>query len=142
MGKVWNILQSKNEPIFTVGPEITVYEAIEMMCEKNIAAILIVENGKLAGIFTERDYARKVVLKGKSSKLTLVGELMSPNPYSVTSENTIEDCMSLMNAKKIRHLPVVDQDRLVGVISIGDLIRFIIEEQRGIIEHLENYITH
>jgi len=142
MGKVRNILQSKNEPIFTVGPEITVYEAIEMMCEKNIAAILIVENGKLAGIFTERDYARKVVLKGKSSKLTLVGELMSPNPYSVTSENTIEDCMSLMNAKKIRHLPVVDQDRLVGVISIGDLIRFIIEEQRGIIEHLENYITH
>ncbi len=142
MGKVRNILQSKNETICTVGPEITVYEAIEMMCEKNIAAILIIENGKLAGIFTERDYARKVVLKGKSSKLTQVGELMSRNLYSVTSESTVEDCMNMMNAKKIRHLPVVDDGKLVGVISVGDLIRFIIEEQRGIIEHLENYITH
>src|SRR5438105_15457977 len=104
MGKVRSILQSKNEPVFTVGPEITVYEAIEMMCEKNIAAILIVENGKLAGIFTERDYARKVVLKGKSSKSTLLGELMSRNLYSVTSESTVEDCMNMMNTKKIRHL--------------------------------------
>ncbi len=142
MGKVRNILQSKNETICTVDPNITVYEAIEMMCEKNIAAILITENGKLAGIFTERDYARKVVLKGKSSKLTPVGELMSRNLYSVNSDSTVEDCMNMMNTKKIRHLPVVDDDKLVGVVSVGDLIRFIIEEQRGIIEHLENYITH
>ena len=135
-------MQSKNETICTVDPNITVYEAIEMMCEKNIAAILITENGKLAGIFTERDYARKVVLKGKSSKLTPVGELMSRNLYSVNSDSTVEDCMNMMNTKKIRHLPVVDDDKLVGVVSVGDLIRFIIEEQRGIIEHLENYITH
>jgi len=112
------------------------------MCEKNIAAILITENGKLEGIFTERDYARKVVLKGKSSKATLIGELMSRNPYNISSENTVEECMSMMNEKMIRHLPVVDNGNLVGVVSVGDLIRFIIEEQRGIIEHLENYITH
>lgn len=142
MGKVRNILQSKKEKFCTVGPEITVYEAIELMCEKNIAAILITENGNLAGIFTERDYARKVVLKGKSSKLTLVGELMSRNPFTISSENTVEECMSMMNEKMIRHLPVVDDGKLVGVVSVGDLIRFIIEEQRTIIEHLENYITH
>lgn len=142
MGKVRNILQSKNETICTVGPEITVYEAIELMCEKNIAAILITENEQLAGIFTERDYARKVVLKGKSSKLTSVGELMSKNPYTISSENTVEECMSMMNEKKIRHLPVVDEGRLTGVVSVGDLIRFMLEEQRCIIEHLENYITH
>ncbi len=142
MGKVRNILQSKNEPVFTVGPEITVYQAIELMCEKNIAAILITEDGKPTGIFTERDYARKVVLKGKSSKLTLLGELMSRNLYSVTSESTIEDCMNMMDTKKIRHLPVVDDGNLVGVVSVGDLIRFMLEEQRCIIEHLENYITH
>jgi CBS domain-containing protein len=142
MGKVRNILESKNESVFTVGPEITVYQAIELMCEKNIAAILIAENGKPTGIFTERDYARKVVLKGKSSKETLLGELMSRNLYSVTSESTVEDCMNMMNIKKIRHLPVVDNGTLVGVVSVGDLIRFMLEEQRGIIEHLENYITH
>ncbi len=142
MGKVRNILQSKKETFCTVGPEITVYEAIEMMCERNIAAILITENERLAGIFTERDYARKVVLKGKSSKLTLIGELMSRNPYTISTENTVEECMSMMNAKQIRHLPVVDNGNLVGVISVGDLIRFMLEEQRCIIEHLENYITH
>ncbi|MBI1769787.1 MAG: CBS domain-containing protein [Bacteroidetes bacterium] len=142
MGKVRNILQSKHETIFTVGPDLTVYRAIELMCQKNIGAIIIEENGKLAGIFTERDYARKVVLKGKSSKATLLGELMTRNPFTVSSESTIEECMGLMNDKRIRHLPVVDDGRLSGVISIGDLIRFIIEEQRTIIEHLENYITH
>jgi CBS domain-containing protein len=142
MGKVRNILESKKEKLFTVGPEITVYEAIELMCEKNIAAVLITENEKLAGIFTERDYARKVVLKGKSSKATLLGELMSRNPYTISSENTVEECMKVMNEKMIRHLPVVDNGNLLGVISVGDLIRFMLEEQRGIIEHLENYITH
>jgi CBS domain-containing protein len=142
MGKVRNILQSKTETVCTVGSGITVYEAIELMCEKNIAAVLITENEQLVGIFTERDYARKVVLKGKSSKLTTVGELMSRNPYTISSENTVEECMSTMNEKKIRHLPVVDDGHLVGVVSVGDLIRFMIEEQRCIIEHLENYITH
>jgi CBS domain-containing protein len=142
MGKVRDILQSKKEKLFTVGPEITVYEAIELMCEKNIAAVLVTENERLAGIFTERDYARKVVLKGKSSKSTLLGELMSQNPYTISSENTVEECMKVMNEKMIRHLPVVDNGNLMGVISVGDIIRFMLEEQRCIIEHLENYITH
>jgi CBS domain-containing protein len=142
MGKVRDILQSKKERLFTVGPGITVYEAIELMCEKNIAAVLITENERLAGIFTERDYARKVVLKGKSSKATLLGELMSQNPHTISPENTVEECMKVMNKKMIRHLPVVDNENLVGVISVGDIIRFMLEEQRCIIEHLENYITH
>ncbi|HLZ17531.1 MAG TPA: CBS domain-containing protein [Cyclobacteriaceae bacterium] len=141
MGKVREILQSKQESICTVEPDITVYRAIELMSEKNIAAVIILEEGRLAGIFTEHDYTRKVVLKGKSSKATSVGELMSRSPYSVNSESTVEECMGLMNSKKIRHLPVVDNGNLVGVVSVGDLIRFIIEEQRTIIEHLEHYIT-
>jgi len=142
MGKVRNILQSKNETILTVPPETTVYRAIELMCERNIAAIIVEEHGRLAGIFTERDYARKVVLKGRSSKDTLIRELMTLDPITVCSESTIEDCMALMTDRQIRHLPVVDYGNLVGVVSVGDLIRFINEEQRTIIEHLESYITH
>jgi CBS domain-containing protein len=142
MGKVRNILQSKNEPIFTVSSDITVYRAIELMCQKNIGAVIIEDDGRLAGIFTERDYARKVVLKGRSSKDTLVSELMSHNPFTVNSDTSVDDCMALMNDKHIRHLPVVDKGTIMGVISVGDIIRFMIEEQKTIIEHLENYITH
>ena len=142
MGKVRNILESKHETIFTVTPDITVYHAIELMCQKNVSAIIIEENGQLAGIFTERDYARKVVLKGKSSKLTLLGELMTRSPFTINSNDSVEDCMKLMNDKRIRHLPVVENGKLVGVISVGDLIRYMLEEQRLIIEHFENYITH
>jgi len=141
MGKVRHILESKHETIFTVSSDITVYRAIELMCQKNIAAIIIEDDGRLAGIFTERDYARKVILKGKSSKETLVEELMTRDPYTVNSETTIDDCMALMNDKNIRHLPVVDGLSLVGVISVGDLIRYMLEEQRTIIEHLEHYIS-
>ena len=142
MGKVRNILQSKNESIFTVGPDITVYRAIELMCQKNIGAIIIEDDGRLAGIFTERDYARKVVLKGRSSKDTLVSELMTRDPFTVNSDTSVDDCMALMNDKHIRHLPVVDKGTIMGVVSVGDIIRFMIDEQRTIIEHLENYITH
>ena len=142
MGKVRHILQSKRETCCTVGPDITVYEAIEIMSEKNIAAVLITENEALTGIFTEHDYTRKVVLKGKSSKLTKVGELMSRNPHRVSPDASVEECMEIMNSKRIRNLPVVDDGKLVGVVSVGDLIRYIIEEQKGIIQHLENYITH
>lgn len=141
MGKVRNILQN-HEPILTVAPKITVYQALELMCQKNIGAVIVEDDGRLAGIFTERDYARKVVLKGKSSKDTLVSELMTQNPYTVNSDTSIDDCMALMNDKRIRHLPVVDGVTLKGVISVGDLIRYMIDEQKMIIEHLENYITH
>lgn len=141
MGKVRNILEEKGNQVFSVEPSVTVYKALELMMEKNIGGLLITENGKLAGIFTERDYARKLVLRGKSSKETPIKEMMTPNPFTVTPDTGIEDCMQLMTEKKIRHLPVVENEALVGVISIGDVVRFIIEEQRYIIEHLEHYIT-
>lgn len=141
MGKVRNILESKGNSIFSVEPGTIVYSAIETMAQKNIGGLLICENGKLVGIFTERDYARKLILKGKSSKDTTIGELMTKNPFTVTLDSSIEECMELMSNRRIRHLPVVDNEVLVGVISIGDVVRFIIEEQKSIIAHLESYIA-
>lgn len=141
MGKVRDILDTKGKVVFSVTPSTIVYPAIEMMCEKNIGGLLIVENGKLVGIFTERDYARKLILKGKSSKDTPISELMTKNPFTVSPDNSIEDCMNLMTDKHIRHLPVVDGDQLIGMISIGDVVKTIIREQKGIIEHLESYIS-
>ncbi len=142
MGKVREILQSKGRAVFSVEPTVMVYKAIEQMCERNIGGLLITEQGKLAGIFTERDYARKLILKGKSSKDTPISELMTRNPFTVTPENTIEDCMNIMTEKHIRHLPVVSGEEIVGVISIGDVVKQIIQDQKAIIEHLEHYITH
>lgn len=141
MGKVGNILATKGKIVFSVESATMVYRAVELMCEKNIGGLLVVDNGKLAGIFTERDYARKMILKGKSSKDTPVSEIMTRDPLTVTPDSTIEDCMNLMTEKRIRHLPVVEADKLIGMISIGDLVRFIIEEQKIIIEDLEHYIT-
>ena len=142
MAKVRNILQTKGSAVFSVEPNVTVYEAIQIMCDKNIGGLLITENDKLVGIFTERDYARKLILKGRSSKETFIRELMTANPVTVDLESAIEDCMRVMSDKRIRHLPVVDQGSLVGMISIGDVVRHVIEEQKGIIEHLEAYISH
>jgi CBS domain-containing protein len=141
MGKVRNILENKGRAVFSVEPTVMVLEAIELMCEKNIGGLLIVEKGKLAGIFTERDYARKLILKGKSSKDTPIGELMTPNPFTVTPDSSIDDCMKLMTSKFIRHLPVMEDGELIGMISIGDVVRHVINEQKDIIEHLEHYIT-
>jgi CBS domain-containing protein len=141
MGKVKDILRTKGHNVYSVEPSIMVLQAIELMCEKNIGGLLIVENGKLEGIFTERDYARKLILKGKSSKNTPISELMTKNPITITPDNSIEDCMNLMTGKFIRHLPVVEGDKLIGLISIGDVVKHIIEEQKDIIEHLENYIS-
>src|SRR5688572_5030104 len=119
MGKVKTILAKKGHAVFSVTPEITVYSAIELMCEKNIGGLLITENEKLVGIFTERDYARKLILKGRSSKDTLIRELMTLDPEHVSSDTTVEKCMEMMTGKRIRHLPVVDEGKLVGMISIG-----------------------
>lgn len=142
MGFVKNILEGrKQNSIFSVAPDVMVFHAIELMCEKNIGGLVIVEEGKLVGIFTERDYARKLILKGKSSKDTPIRELMTPNPITVSLASSIEDCMKIMTDKHIRHLPVVENEQLVGVISIGDLVKQIIEEQKFIIESLEHYIT-
>ena len=141
MGKVRNILHNKGNVIFSVEPTEMVYRAIELMCEKNIGGLLIVENGKLVGIFTERDYARKLILKGKSSKDTQIRDLMTSNLVTVSPDTSIDDCMRVMTGRKIRHLPVLDNGELVGIISIGDVVHFVIEEQKSIIEHLEHYIT-
>lgn len=142
MGKVRNILQAKGGDIFSVEPTITVYKAIELMSEKNISSLLITEKeGKLLGIFTERDYARKLILRGKSSKDTLIQELMTENPVTVASDSSIEDCMKVMTSKYVRHLPVVDNGKITGMVSMGDVVRFIMNEQKGIIEDLEHYIT-
>jgi len=141
MGKVRNILEGKGRNIFSVEPTTVVYQAIEVMAQKNIGGLLITEHGKLVGIFTERDYARKLILKGKSSKDTTIGELMTKNPFTVTLDSSIEECMELMSNRRIRHLPVLDNGELIGVISIGDVVRYIIEEQKSIIEHLEHYIA-
>jgi len=110
------------------------------MFEKNIGALLVMEQGEFIGIFTERDYARKVILKGRASKEILIREAMTDNPTTVSSDNTIEDCMTLMTNHFIRHLPVVDDDKIVGIVSIGDVVKYIIEEQKFIIENMEHYI--
>ena len=141
MGKVRDILKQKGTAIFSVKPAITVYEALEVMVEKNIGALLVTDQGKFLGIFTERDYARKVILKGKTSKETTIREVMSENPVTVTPDSSIDDCMKIMSAKFIRYIPVLHNAELVGMVSIGDVVKFIIDEQRYIIEDLEHYIT-
>jgi CBS domain-containing protein len=141
MGKVRTILQAKGSSVFSVEPNVTVYHAIQMMCEKNIGGLLITDNNRLVGIFTERDYARKLILKGKSSKETKIKEIMTENPVTVSEDNSIEDCMKLLVDRHIRHLPVVTDGKLMGMISIGDVVRHVIDEQKSIIEQLEQYIS-
>ena len=142
MGKVRNIIQTKGNAIYSVPSTITVYQALEHMFEKNIGALLVIDDGKFLGIFTERHYARKLALRGKSSKETLIGEIMTEQPVTVTCDTTIEDCMKIMTSKKIRHLPVMENEKLVGLISVGDVVKYIIQEQKFIIENLEQYIQH
>jgi CBS domain-containing protein len=141
MGTVRNILQIKGNAVHTVTPGTSVYEALEDLENNNMGSLVVVENGKLIGIFTERDYARKVILKGRSSKDTQVRDIMTERPIFVTPEATIEECMQLMSSKNFRHLPVLENDQLVGVISISDLVKFIIREKDFIIENLEHYIV-
>ncbi len=142
MGKVRNIIQAKGNSIFSVPSTVTVYQALELMFEKNIGALLVIDGEKFRGIFTERHYARKLVLRGKSSKETLVGEIMTEQPITVTCDTSIEDCMKIMSARKIRHLPVKEGDKIEGLVSMGDVVRYIIDEQKFIIESLEQYIQH
>lgn len=141
MGTVRNLLQKKGNAVYTVSPSTSVYDALELLEDRNLGALIVTDNGKLLGVFTERDYARKVVLKGRSSKETLVNDIMSGNPIVVNLHTTIEQCMELMTDKFIRHLPVLEGGELVGVISIGDVVKYIIEEKDYIIENLRNYIT-
>lgn len=141
MGTVRNILQVKGNAVHSVSPDTSVYDALESLENKNLGALVVVENGKLIGIFTERDYARKVILKGRSSKDTVVRDIMSGQPIFVNPDTTVDECMHLMTHKFIRHLPVIDRGDLIGVISIGDVVKFTIKEKDFIIENLEHYIT-
>lgn len=141
MKTVSEILRAKDQGIWTVTPDTTVYKALELMAEKNIGAVLVVEGGKLVGIMSERDYARKVILKGKASKDIPVREIMTERVVCVYPHQTTEECMALMTNKRIRHLPVLKGDRLIGVISIGDVVKAIITEQEFVIEQLEHYIA-
>ena len=127
--------------VYSVGPGDTVYDALRLMADKNIGAVLVRSDEQIDGIFSERDYARKVILLGKTSKETLVREIMTTRVISVEPAWTADQCMALMTEKRIRHLPVVEQGRLVGVISIGDVVRAVVEEQRFTINSLERYIT-
>lgn len=141
MKSVQFILQQKPAIIFSVHKDSSVYEALEQMMTKNISALLIMDGEKLEGIFTERDYARKVILKGKASKTTTMEEVMTKELLTVTPSQTVEECMSIMTDKHIRHLPVVVDNKVIGFISIGDLVRHVIEDQKSTIEHLQSYIS-
>ena len=141
MRTVHQLLQSKGADIWATDPDATVYEALTLLAEKNVGALLVVQERKLVGIFSERDYARKVILKGKHSKETRIREIMTGTPICVAPLKTIEECMSLMTGNHIRHLPVLEADKLLGIVSIGDVVKAIMEEQQGTISHLENFIT-
>ncbi len=141
MSTINNLLKAKGHNVWTIEPEASTFDALHLMAEKDIGALLVMSKGKLVGIFSERDYARKVVLKGRTSKDTPVGDLMNKMVYYINPESTIEECMKLMSDKRIRHLPVLDNGELVGVVTIGDIVNRIISEQKQTIDDLEDYIT-
>lgn len=137
---VRQILQSKGHTVWSVAPQTSVYEALQLMAEKDIGALLVLDGEKVAGIFSERDYARKVILRGKSSIDTPVREIMTDEVIYIHPGQTIEECMEIMTEKRVRHLPVFEDGELVGIVSIGDVVKAIISEQELIIEQLGNYI--
>ena len=141
MATVLQILKTKGNAVCSVSPDSMVIDALKLMAEKNIGAVIVTENNKLVGIFSERDYARKVVLKDKASDSTRISEIMTSNVFTVKTSSSIDDCMKIMTDKNFRHLPVVDDGKLMGVISLGDAVRFVIEEQKDTIKNLESYIS-
>ena len=138
---VGHILQDKGSETWCVVPDASVYEALEIMADKNVGALVVVEHGRIVGILSERDYARKVILAGFGSKEMTVAEIMTPDPVTVGPEASVTQCMELMTDNRFRHLPVVVDGELVGVISIGDVVLAVIAEQRFLIAQLESYIT-
>jgi len=142
MKTVKDILKDPCREIWSVSPVTTAYAALELMAEKNIGALLVFENEHLVGIFSERDYARKVILKGKASKDTPVSELMTQHIFYVKPGNTLNECMALMTSKHIRHLPVFDNNRVTGIITLGDVVKEIISEQEVTIKNLEDFMAY
>ena len=142
MATVSQILRTKRDKtVLTIAPSAMVYDAVKQMAEKNVGALLVLEGGSVVGVITERDYARKVVLMARSSKETPVREIMTSPVMYVSPERTSEECMALMTENRFRHLPVMDKGKLVGLVSIGDLVKDVISEQKFIIEQLEHYIA-
>ncbi len=141
MGTVEQLLKTKRDEIWSIAPQATAYEALQIMSEKDVGALLVIDDEEnLVGIFSERDYARKVILKERSSKDTTVGELMTREVLYIEPQSTIEDCMALMTAKRVRHLPVLENERLIGIVTIGDVVKQIISDREFTIQQLERYI--
>lgn len=140
-GTVRSILQTKGQEVYSLPPEATVYSALEMMAEKKTGALLVIDKGKLLGIISERDYARKGILQGRMSKETPVSEVMVSPAIVATMDSTVEECMRLVTAHRVRHLAIVDGEKVIGVVSIGDLVKSIISAQADTIDHLQDYIS-
>ena len=141
MSTIKQILDAKGYAVWSIHPQESVFAAIQQMAEKEVGALVVLDGDAVVGIISERDYARKVVLKGRSSRETAVQDIMTPDVIYVHLDQSIEECMSIVTERRIRHLPVLDSGRLVGIISIGDLVKTIIVEQQFIIEQLEHYIS-
>lgn len=136
-----DLLRVKGTDIWSIVPDATVYEAIQLIADKGIGAVLVTEGDRVVGLFSERDYARKVILEGRSSRETPVRDVMTTELISVRPDQPVSDCMELMTENRIRHLPVMEDDKLLGLVSIGDLVKEVIAEQQFIIDQLENYIS-
>ena len=141
MKLVQHLLDAKGDEIISIGPDASVFDAIKLMADKAVGSLLVMEGDDLKGIVTERDYARKVIIKGRSSESTAVGEIMTADVLTATTDQTVNQCMTLMTEKRIRHLPVVADSGVIGMISIGDLVQAIISDQQEEIEQLEHYIS-
>ena len=141
MVTVKQLLESKDNNVWSISPETTVYEGLQFMADKNIGALLVTRDDKLIGIFSERDYARKVILKGKASKDISIGELMTREVVYVTPENSLDECMALMTAKNIRHLPILNNGKLIGLLTLGDVVKKIMSNQEFKIQEMEKYIS-
>ncbi len=141
MKTVNNIIQKNFKPIYSISPESSVLEALQVMMDKNISALLVMDGSKLKGIFTERDYARKIILVGKSSSATQIKEIMTEKLITIELNTSIDHCMQIMTDRKIRHLPIINNGLVIGIISIGDLVKFVIEDQQQTIEQLQSYIS-
>ena len=140
MKTIKRLLEAKGYDIWSIAPDASVYEAIKLMSDKNVGALLVLESGKLIGVISERDCTRRVILNGRAPKDTKVREVMTSDVIYILPDQTVEECMALMTAKRVRHLPVLADDQLIGIVSIGDLVKDIISEQEFMIQQLEHYI--